>query len=120
VAYTINISEISIRYFDGTWQKRTIPASITGTPYTRSYADKVLFHLTHDGNQFILFVLATDYKSITKYTSIDLISWSTGTVILKNGTYDYGLFGSCNNRFDLMMFGIDNSIDFANFGIYKY
>lgn len=119
--YTIDLTEISVRYWsDGVWQKKVIPASITGMPLTRSYGEKQLYHLTHDGSQFILFVLSTDYKSITKYTSIDLVTWSSGTVVFKNSTYDYGLYGSCNNRFDLMMVGIDNGTDWANLITYKY
>jgi hypothetical protein len=121
VVYNINISSINIRYYDGSiWQKKVIPASITNAPYTRSYADKVLFHLTHDGTQFILFVLSTDYKTITKYTSVDLDIWSSGQTIYKNGTYGYGLRGSCINKFDLMSVGFDNGVDFANLGTFKY
>lgn len=119
--YTIDLTEISVRYWsDDAWQKKVIPASITGMPLTRSYGEKQLYHLTHDGSKFLLFVLATDYLSIKKYSSTDLNTWTDHGEILRNQTYKYGLLGSCHNRFDLTRFGIDNGTDWANFLTYKY
>lgn len=119
--YTINLTEISIRYYSGgAWQKKVIPAIISGMPMTRSYGEKQLYHLTHDGSKFLLFVLATNYLSIKKYSSTDLDTWMDHGEILRNSTYYYGHLGSCHNKFDLARFGMDNGTDWANFLVYKY
>ena len=108
-ATLIDYSDINIRYWsDGTWQKKSISASITGIPYTYSYGSRALYHISHDGSKFLLFVLSQDYKTVTKYSSSDLISWTNHGTILSSSTFIYGIGGSCLNRNDLAFFSFNN------------
>jgi len=121
VATTIDYSDINIRYWDGEWKKKSIPDSITNIPYSYNYAFRVLYHFSHDGDKFILFTLSQDYETVTKYSSLDLITWTEiGNVFNFSGLI-YSLGGSCLNRNDLAFFGTHKT-GFTNFSIvfHKY
>lgn len=116
----IDYSNIVVRYWNGSaWERKIIPSEISRTPYTRLYSERQLYHIAHDGDKFILFVLSADFKTVSKYTTIDFETYELEVNILDSEVYTYGLLGSCQNRSDLSWFQY-NKTGVSNFITHKY
>lgn len=117
----VDFTSLTIRYFSGgSWQTAIFPYS--GMPFSRQFSEPQRFHFTHDGTNFVMFVWDSTFKTLHKYSSADLASWTDNGEVLSLTTIcdrKAAFMGSCINRFDLMQMSFydDGGGDLM---VYKY
>jgi hypothetical protein len=87
---SIDYDNLRIIYYDGEFVRvKSVPTSISRLPEQRDFRDRQLYHFTHDGQRFVMFVISDDKKSVNKWISSDLDSWTDLGRVMHHDTYEF-------------------------------